>query len=222
MNKLPKGCIFDLDGVICDTAKYHFLAWKKLAERLEIPFTEKENEMLKGVSRIDSLKILLSLKNILPKEDELLRLADLKNNWYREYIQQITPDELLEGVLEFIVALKSHNIKIALGSVSKNAPDILNSLNITQYFDAVIDGNRVSHAKPDPEVFLSGASELMLDPKSCLVFEDAISGVKAAHNAGMKCIGIGDSSILSEADYVIPGFRDFSYRNLEALPFSFA
>lgn len=222
MNKLPKGCIFDLDGVICDTAKYHFLAWKKLAERLEIPFTEKENEMLKGVSRIDSLKILLSLKNILPKEEELLRLADLKNNWYREYIRQITPDELLEGVLEFIVTLKSHNIKIALGSVSKNAPDILNSLNITQYFDAVIDGNRVSHAKPDPEVFLSGASELMLDPKSCLVFEDAISGVKAAHNADMKCIGIGDSSILSEADYVIPGFGNFSYRNLEALPFSFA
>lgn len=222
MNKLPKGCIFDLDGVICDTAKYHFLAWKKLAERLEIPFTEKENEMLKGVSRIDSLKILLSLKNILPGEEELLRLADLKNNWYREYIRQITPDELLEGVLEFIVALKAHNIKIALGSVSKNAPDILNSLNITQYFDAVIDGNRVSRAKPDPEVFLSGAHELMLDPKSCLVFEDAISGVKAAHNAGMKCIGIGDSFILSEADYVIPGFRNFSYQNLETLPFSFA
>lgn len=222
MNKLPKGCIFDLDGVICDTAKYHFLAWKKLAKRLEIPFTEKENEMLKGVSRIDSLKILLSLKNILPGEEELLRLADLKNNWYREYIRQITPDELLEGVLEFIAALKAHNIKIALGSVSKNAPDILNSLNITQYFDAVIDGNRVSRAKPDPEVFLSGAHELMLDPKSCLVFEDAISGVKAAHNAGMKCIGIGDPSILSEADYVIPGFRDFSYRNLETLPFSFA
>lgn len=217
MSTLPKGCIFDLDGVICDTAKYHFLAWKKLADHLEIPFTEKDNESLKGVSRMESLKILLSLKNLSFTEKELLCLADLKNNWYREYVKMITPDELLEGVLEFILELKEQNTKIALGSVSKNAPDILSSLNIRQYFDAVIDGNLVSHAKPDPEVFLSGAQALGLEPESCLVFEDAISGIKAAHNAGMKCIGIGDPAILSKADHVIPGFNNFTCQSLKEL-----
>lgn len=217
MNTLPKGCIFDLDGVICNTAKYHFLAWKKLADHLKIPFTEKDNERLKGVSRIESLKILLSLKNLSFTEKELLCLADLKNNWYREYIQKITPDELLDGVLDFILELKEQNIKIALGSVSKNAPDILNALNIRQYFDAAIDGNLVSHAKPDPEVFLAGAHELGLPPESCLVFEDAVSGVTAAHNAGMKCIGIGNHDILSEADYVISGFGNFTYQSLQTL-----
>lgn len=217
MNTLLKGCIFDLDGVICDTAKYHFLAWKRLADSLEIPFTEKDNERLKGVSRIESLKILLSLKNLSFSEKELLYFTELKNNWYREYIRKLTPDELLEGVLKFILDLKAQNIKIALGSVSKNAPDILSSLNIKQYFDAVIDGNLVSHAKPDPEVFLLCAQELGLEPQSCMVFEDAISGIKAAHNAGMNCIGIGDPAILSEADHVIFGFGDFTYQELLAL-----
>lgn len=215
MNALPNGCIFDLDGVICDTAKYHFLAWKRLANRLDIPFSEKDNERLKGVSRMDSLKILLSLKNISLHEDVLIELAESKNNWYREYINQITSSELLDGVLEFILELKGHNIKIALGSVSKNALEILERLEIAHYFDAIIDGNKVTYAKPNPEVFLLGAHELNLNPESCLVFEDAISGVDAAHNANMKCIGIGRPEILTNADYVIPGFHGFTLETLK-------
>lgn len=217
MNRLPKGCIFDLDGVICDTAKYHFLAWKKLADTLGIPFTEEDNERLKGVSRMDSLKILLSLGDLNFSDEEILQFAEQKNNWYREYIKQITSDEILDGVLDFILELRKHDIKIALGSVSKNAPDILKGLNIEQYFDAVIDGNKVTQAKPDPEVFLAGARELNLEPNSCLVFEDAASGVEAAHNANMKCIGIGSSDILSSADYVIPNFHGFTYNSLCSL-----
>lgn len=217
MNRLPKGCIFDLDGVICDTAKYHYLAWKKLADSLEIPFTEEENERLKGVSRMDSLKILLSLGNLDFSDEELLQFAEQKNNWYREYIKQITSDEILDGVLDFILELRKHDIKIALGSVSKNAPDILKGLNIEQYFDAVIDGNKVTQAKPDPEVFLAGARELNLEPNSCLVFEDAASGIEAAHNANMKCIGIGSSDILSDADHVIPDFHGFTYDSMCSL-----
>lgn len=219
MNTLPKGCIFDLDGVICDTAKYHFLAWKKLADSLDIPFTEKDNERLKGVSRMDSLKILLSLGNISLPDEELSHLANLKNNWYREYIKQIASDELLDGVLAFILELRKQNVKIALGSVSKNAPTILKGLDIEQYFDAIIDGNKVTQAKPNPEVFLAGARELGLEPESCLVFEDAASGVEAAHNANMKCIGIGNPQILSDADYVIPNFHGFSYHSLNFLSF---
>lgn len=211
MNKLPKGCIFDLDGVICDTAKYHFLAWKKLADTLNIPFTEEDNERLKGVSRMDSLNILLSLGDATFSEEERVRFATQKNDWYREYIKQITSDEILDGVLDFIIELKERGVKIALGSVSKNAPDILNGLNITQYFDALIDGNKVTQAKPDPEVFLAGARELGLAPEDCIVFEDAASGVEAAHNAHMKCIGIGSPAVLGEAEHVIPNFSGFTY-----------
>lgn len=217
MKFIPRGCIFDLDGVICDTAKYHYLAWKKLARNLNIPFTEQDNERLKGVSRMDSLKILLSLGHLTLPEQEMLRLADQKNNWYKEYIKEITSEELLPGVADFLSQLRSHGIKIALGSVSRNAPAILHGLQIQSCFDAVIDGNVVTKAKPDPEVFVSGARILRLAPEECLVFEDAVSGIEAARNAKMHCIGIGNPDILSRADYVIPGFHGFSYDKLISL-----
>lgn len=217
MKFIPKGCIFDLDGVICDTAKYHYLAWKKLARELNIPFTEQDNEQLKGVSRMDSLKILLSLGHLTLPEQEMLRLADQKNNWYKEYIKEISSEELLPGVADFLSQLRSHGMKIALGSVSRNAPAILHGLRIQACFDTIIDGNAVTKAKPDPEVFLSGARMLRLAPEECLVFEDAASGIKAAHNANMHCIGIGNPDILTGADHVISSFLDFSYDKLLSL-----
>lgn len=205
-----KACIFDLDGVICDTAKYHYLAWKRLASSLGFEFTEKDNERLKGVSRMDSLNILLSIGNVTIDDNTKLALAEKKNEWYREFIINMNEDEISEGVLPFLKLLKENHIKIALGSVSKNASTILDGLKIWDYFDSVIDGNKVKNAKPDPEVFLNAAKEMNVDPKNCVVFEDAVAGIQAAINAGMYSIGIGSKEILNKANKVIPGFSHIS------------
>jgi len=206
--KFIKGCIFDLDGVIVDTAKYHFLAWKRLADELGILFTELDNERLKGVSRMASLEILLEIGNKIYEEDKKYVLAEKKNNWYREYILKMDQEEVLPGVKAFMESLKKEDIKIALGSASKNALTILENINMINYFDAIIDGNKVQNAKPDPEVFILGAKELGLYPNECVVFEDAVAGIKAAKLAGMKVIGVGDSVILGNANIVIPGFNE--------------
>lgn len=205
-----KACIFDLDGVICDTAKYHYLAWKRLASSMGFEFTESDNERLKGVSRMDSLNILLSIGNITLDDKTKLELAEKKNQWYREFIVNMKENEILEGVLPFLKLLKENNIKIALGSVSKNASTILDGLKIWEYFDSVIDGNKVKNAKPDPEVFLNAAKEMGLDPKNCVVFEDAVAGIEAAINAGMYSVGIGSKEVLNKANKVVPGFKDIS------------
>ncbi len=155
-----KACIFDLDGVIVDTAKYHYLAWKRLANELGFDFTEKDNEKLKGVSRMESLEILLNLGNIKVDEETKLKLAEKKNNWYRELISKMDESEILPRVKEFINELKNSNIKVAIGSSSKNTMTILNSIKMTDFFDAIIDGNKITKAKPDPEVFLLGAEAL--------------------------------------------------------------
>lgn len=202
-----KGCIFDLDGVIVDTAKYHYLAWKRLASELGFNFTEKQNEKLKGVSRMRSLDILLEVGNKNFDDDTKLKLADKKNKWYVEYISKMDTSEILPGVKDFLMLLKKNNIKISLGSASKNSMLILENLKLKDCFDSIIDGNKVSKAKPDPEVFLLGAKELNLSPEECVVFEDAEAGVQAAKAANMKVIGIGSSSILHEADKVIKGFE---------------
>ncbi|SHH67721.1 beta-phosphoglucomutase [Caloranaerobacter azorensis DSM 13643] len=199
-----KACIFDLDGVIVDTAKYHYLAWKRLANELGFDFTEKDNEKLKGVSRMESLEILLNLGNIKVDEETKLKLAEKKNNWYRELISKMDESEILPRVKEFINELKNSNIKVAIGSSSKNTMTILNSIKMTDFFDAIIDGNKITKAKPDPEVFLLGAEALGVNPNECVVFEDAESGIKAAKNAGMYAVGIGSKEILKEADKVIP------------------
>lgn len=203
-----KGAIFDLDGVIVDTAKYHFLAWKRLANELGFDFSEIDNERLKGVSRTRSLEILLEIGGVHNSEAENLLLAEKKNDWYVEYIKKMDESEILPGAKEYINKLKANGVKIALGSASKNAPLILKNLNILGLFDAIIDGNKVSKAKPDPEVFLLGAKELNLSPEECVVFEDAEAGIEAAKRGGMKVIGIGNKDILKSADMVINGLDE--------------
>lgn len=212
-----KACIFDLDGVIVDTAKYHFIAWKELAAELGFEFTEEHNERLKGVSRMTSLEILLEVGEVSLPEDQKLKLAEQKNQCYVSYIEKMTPGEILPGVVEFLTELKKAGIKTAIGSASKNAPLILSRLNLNKHFDAIVDGNKVSKAKPDPEVFLKGAEAVNAEPATCVVFEDAAAGVEAALNGGMKCVGIGQPENLGKAHMVIPGFQHFSIEDLKKL-----
>lgn len=212
-----KACIFDLDGVIVDTAKYHFIAWKELANQLGFDFSEKDNERLKGVSRMASLDILLKIGNKQFSEAEKIHLAESKNTRYVEFISKMGPDEILPGVLTFLKLIRDKGIKTAIGSASKNAPTIINRLQLNAYFDAIIDGNSVEKAKPNPEVFLKGALALNVLPSECVVFEDAEAGVEAALNGGMKCIGIGDKSILENANLIIEGFQNFSVQDLLAI-----
>lgn len=210
-------CIFDLDGVIVDTAKYHFLAWTRLAGQLGITFTEEDNERLKGVSRMDSLDIILEIGNVSLPESLKLEYAKVKNDWYVEYISKMTPEEILPGCLEFVRSLRAAGIKTAIGSASKNTPMILERVGIKEYFDAVSDGNVVSKAKPDPEVFLKAAEMLGVSSSECFVFEDAQAGVQAALNAGMMCVGIGSPAVLGKAHYVIAGLEEMSIGKLEII-----
>jgi beta-phosphoglucomutase len=214
---MVKGCIFDLDGVIVDTAKYHYLAWKKLATMLNIHFTEEDNERLKGVSRMASLDIILEIGNIDPDDKMKEEYAALKNKWYLDYINRMMPDEILAGSLEFISELKNAGIKVAIGSASRNTPLILERLGIGKLFDAVADGNIVGKAKPDPEVFITAARLMGVSPEDCVVFEDAMAGVEAALNAGMRCIGIGSEKILTEAHFVVTGLDKMSLKKLKLL-----
>lgn len=211
------GCIFDLDGVIVDTATYHYQAWRKLAQELGFDFTEKQNERLKGISRMESLRILLEIGGLTKSESDMNTLAAQKNEWYVEMINQMTPDNLLPGALSFLKELKAAAVPLALGSASKNAGLILEKTALKNIFDVVVDGNMVSSSKPDPEVFLKAAEGLFLEPKFCVVFEDASAGIEAAKNAGMKSIGIGDPENLSLADKVFPGLHAINISNLTAV-----
>lgn len=212
-----KACIFDLDGVIVDTAKYHYIAWKQLANEMGFDFTEEDNERLKGVSRMASLDILLEIGNINIDNIEKNKLADKKNDVYLSYITQMGADEILPGAKEFLIACRENNIKTALGSASKNAMIILNRLGLVELFDAIIDGTKTSKAKPDPEVFIKGAQELTIEPEYCVVFEDAEAGVEAAIAAKMKCVGIGDKEILSKANIVVGGLKEFNINMLNKI-----
>ena len=199
--------IFDLDGVIVDTAKYHYLAWKNLANALGFDFTETQNELLKGVSRVKSLEILLEIGKVKLSEEKKQTLLLQKNKEYLAYVDKMTADEILPGVNDFLNFLEVNNIKFALGSASKNAPIILEKVGLINSFTAIVDGNHVSKAKPDPEVFLMGAKKLNMKPQNCVVVEDAIAGIQAANAAKMISIGIGDAKVLNEADYV---FKDMT------------
>ena len=212
-----QACLFDLDGVLVDTAKYHFIAWRRLAEELGSEFTEADNERLKGVSRMASLEILLEVGNLELDESVKLALADKKNTWYVEYIRQMEADEILPGALELLQELKGKGIKVALGSASKNAMLILNNTGLTPYFDAIIDGTKTVSAKPDPEVFVLGAKELGIHPANCLVFEDAEAGIEAARRAGMRSVGVGSPTTLGEADLVVASLADFPASRLQEL-----
>ena len=185
-----KSALFDLDGVIVDTAIYHFQAWRRLANELGFDFTEHQNEQLKGISRMESLDLILNWGNKSLAESEKLEWAARKNDWYLDLIQNMTPKEILPGVTEFLDKLKDEKIKIALGSASKNSKMILNKIELFHYFDAIIDGNNITKGKPDPEGMLLAASALGVAPADCVVYEDGPAGIEAARRAGMRAVDI--------------------------------
>lgn len=205
--------IFDLDGVIVDTAKFHFVAWQKIAQDLGIDFNESDNEQLKGVSRIDSLKKILEKGNLKLDENEFEQLLKEKNEHYLSLIEGLTKKDILPGVEIFVERLNNQKIPLALGSASKNAVRILNALGIKDWFEVIVDGNSVTAAKPNPEVFTTSADKLGFSYTDCIVFEDSIKGIQAANAAGMISIGIGDKDTLHEAQQV--------FRNFEEIPASF-
>ena len=198
-----KAFIFDLDGVIVDTAKYHYLAWKELANKLGFNFTMAQNERLKGVSRVRSLEILLDIGQVHLEEDEKSKYLKEKNEQYLQYIAKMDHTEILPGIDDVLHYLKHNKVPFSLGSASKNARLILETLDLIDLFDAIVDGNDVSTAKPDPEVFLIAAEKLGAKPEDCVVIEDAQAGIEAANKAGMTSVGIGDAHILHEANYML-------------------
>jgi beta-phosphoglucomutase len=206
--KKIKGAIFDLDGVIVDTAKYHYLAWKRLAKELGFDFSEKDNERLKGVSRIESLELLLEIGGLKFSPELMEAVANVKNNWYIQYISSMDESEILKGAREYILSLRERGVKIALGSASKNAQTLLGNLHIYSLFDAIVDGNKLTKSKPDPEIFLLGAKALGLEPAQCAVFEDAFAGVEAAKRGRMYAVGIGNSEDLPNADITVKGLYE--------------
>ena len=203
-----KAFIFDLDGVIVDTAKYHYLAWKKIATDLGIEFTHEHNELLKGVSRVRSLDIILGLGQVEASQDQKDQWLIQKNEDYLSYLVDMDQSEILPGVMPVLEFLKANQQPIALGSASKNARPILEKTGILSYFDAIVDGNDVSNAKPDPEVFLQAAQKLGITNENSIVFEDSVAGIQAANSASMTSIGIGDATILNEAKF---NFKDFTF-----------
>lgn len=212
-----KAFIFDLDGVIVDTAKYHFLAWQKISDSLGIEFTPEHNEHLKGVSRVRSLDIILDLGKINATQHDKDQWLKQKNEDYLAYIDAMDESEILSGVLNILQFLKEKEQPIALGSASKNARPILEKVKLIQFFDAIVDGNDVTNAKPDPEVFLQCARKLNIKPEDSIVFEDSVAGVQAANIANMTSVGIGDAKILHEAQYCFPDFVHIDSSFLETL-----
>lgn len=206
-----KAFIFDLDGVIVDTAKYHFLAWQKLAQELGIEFTPEHNEELKGVSRVRSLDIILALGNVQASQEDKNKWLIQKNEEYLSYLVDMDESELLPGVINVLEFIKEKKQLIALGSASKNARPILEKTGILHFFDAIVDGNDVANAKPDPEVFLRAAKLVKANNKNCIVFEDSVAGIQAANIANMISVGIGEAAILHEAKY---NFKDFTFMDL--------
>lgn len=202
-----KGYIFDLDGVIVDTAKFHYIAWKKIGEEFGFSLTHELNEQLKGVSRVDSLQKILNWAGVTVSQEKFDELATRKNEDYLSYVAQMDENDILPGVKSFLEEARRNGKKIALGSASKNARLILEKTGIISLFDEIVDGNDVTKAKPDPEVFLIAAQKLGVKNEECLVFEDSEAGIQAAKTAGMKAIGIGSHDVLTQADEV---FADFT------------
>lgn len=212
-----KGFIFDLDGVIVDTAKYHFLAWKKLAKSIGVDFSEEQNEQLKGVSRVRSLEKILAWGGKTLSNEDFKTLMAQKNEDYLSYVNNMDASEILPDVSKVLDFLIEKKQAIALGSASKNATPILKKVHLLEKFDAIVDGNDVSKAKPDPEVFLIGAKLLDMKPENCIVFEDSVAGVQAANIANMISIGIGEQSVLHEADYIFKDFTEMSQEFIEQI-----
>ncbi len=205
-----KAFLFDLDGVIVDTAKFHYLAWRNLAKEMNFDFTEEQNELFKGVSRVRSLEILLDLASYDATQEQKDRWLIQKNEEYLKYIKGMDDSEILPDVVRVLDFLEEKNQGIALGSASKNARPILTKLDLLDKFQAIVDGNDVTAAKPDPEVFLKGGEALKIERTDCVVFEDSIAGIQAANSAGMISIGIGEQDVLHEANYVFKDFTEMS------------
>jgi beta-phosphoglucomutase len=214
---LISACIFDLDGVIVDTAHYHFLAWKRLAQELGYNLTPADNENLKGVSRMRSLEIVLQLGGVTATDREKELMANKKNTWFNDYVERMMPEEIFPGVKQLIGDLRRNGIKVALASSSKNAKTVVQLLHIQHEFDAIVDGTMIEHSKPNPEIFLLAAEKLGVKPEECLVFEDAEAGVAAALAAGMKCVGVGNAQQLSRAHEIVARTADFKISELSKL-----
>ena len=201
-----KAVVFDLDGVLTDSAKYHYQAWKMLADKLGIPFDEEYNEKLKGVSRMESLELILHNGNAQDKytQEEKVAMATEKNEFYKQLIHQITPEDVLPGIHDFLEQLKAAGIKTAVASVSHNAPFILERLELDKYFDYICDAAQVPRAKPFPDIFLSAAQNLGVEPANCIGVEDAQAGIQAINAAGMMSVGVGTESQMQEAKLILP------------------
>ena len=203
-----KGIIFDLDGVICSTDEYHYLAWKALADRLGIPFDRERNNLLRGVSRMASLEIILEKSCTTYSDVEKAAFAEEKNATYRKLLGRMSPKDLSDDVQDTLKALRASDIKLAIGSSSKNTPFILERIGLESFFDAVADGNCITHSKPHPEVFLKAAEMISLSPQECLVVEDAHAGVEAAIVGGFDCAAIGDARDDGRAKWHLEKFSD--------------
>jgi beta-phosphoglucomutase len=217
INNQNIGCLFDLDGVLVDTAVYHYQAWKDLANSLGFDFTEAQNEHLKGINRMRSLEMILEWGGVEKSPEEQQALATTKNEAYVKMISKMTENEVLPGSLKLLQDLKAAGIKIALGSASKNSGLILERTGLAPLFDAIVDGNHVGTSKPNPEVFLKGAELLGVDPQHCIVFEDAQAGVQAAIAGNMKVVGIGEAANLKGADEVIRDLSEITVEQVVAL-----
>ena len=211
------GCLFDMDGVIVDTAKHHYVAWKSLADKLSIPFTEVENESLKGLSRLDSLECILRLGNLEVSSNTKIELMEKKNQLYLQIIGSMGPDDILPGVKELMLELRNEGVGICLGSSSKNASSILKSIGIFDLFDGIVDGNNLTLSKPDPEVFIKGSKILGLAPSECVVFEDAESGIEAALSGGFFALGIGKKGSLKSAHANVQDLAHMTFEKLQGL-----
>lgn len=206
--RMYKAVIFDLDGVICSTDEYHYLAWKVLADRLGVEFNREKNNRLRGISRMASLEIMLEEYPGSLTESEKAELAESKNTLYREYLKQMTPQDLSDDVKNTLNTLRERGYRLAVGSSSKNTAFILERIGLAGYFDAVADGTMIVRSKPDPEVFLKAAEFLGFQPESCVVVEDAAAGAEAANRGGFACAGIGEASTYPTVDYKLKIISD--------------
>ena len=207
-----RGVLFDLDGVIVDTAGYHFKAWKRLAVSIGTDFTIEQNEQLKGVGRVESLQMILNWGNILKTEEEQAELCITKNEWYLDLITNMNESKILPGVQEMLEKLKENNIHIALGSASKNAVTILKAVGLIDYFEAIIDGTKTTRSKPDPQTFELGAKALGLNPSECIVIEDSIKGIEAGKLGGFDTVGIGNSDTLAASLITVKDLNQLNYK----------
>ena len=203
-----KAIIFDLDGVICHTDEYHYQAWKATADSLGVHFDRDINNRLRGVSRMDSLEIILEQNREQLSQAEKEALATQKNELYKKLVQNMGPADLSDEVKATLDILRGRGYKLAIGSSSKNAPFILRQLGLGDYFDAVSDGNNITHSKPDPEVFVKAAQMLCVPCEDCLVVEDAVAGAQAGHAGGMRVACVGDAAVAKAGDYNLSSFRD--------------